>query len=185
MITGHLGVAGAVRGATRTSTGALLLFALLVASLTPDIVDGAGVLFHICNPYGLYSHTVPAVAIEAALVGALAYLMTGSRSITLSFVVVVILHIAADYFTGRKLLMPGGEMVGLRGYDRPLRDFIVEVSLVVVGWWLLRRSGCTPRWTTAPWLLLFAIGVQAAFDSTVVGHGSSLKATACFPATRR
>ncbi len=162
-----------------------MLFALLIASLTPDIVDAAAVLFHICNPYGLYSHTIPAVVIEAAIVGALAYLATGSRSTTLSFVLVVILHIGADYFTGRKLLMPGGEMVGLRGYDWPLRDFVVEVTLVIVGWWLLRRAGRTPSWTTSPWLLLIAIGVQAAFDMTVVGHGRPPRATACFPAPAR
>ena len=182
MITGHLGVAGAVLGATRTRLSATVFIAVAAASFTPDLVDATFVLLRICSPYGLYSHTIPAVVLESAVVGAVAYLATGSRSITASFVVVVLLHIAADYFTGRKLLLPGGEMVGLQWYDRPLHDFLLEGFLVVVGWWMLRRSVRPPRWAGSPWLLLMTLGTQAALDLTLVGSGHSLKPTACFQA---
>ena len=180
MITGHLGVAGAVLGATRTRLSVTVFIALAAASFTPDLVDAMYVVLGICSPYGLYSHTIPAVAFESAVVGAVAYLATGSRSITASFVVVVLLHIAADYFTGRKLLLPGGEMVGLQWYERPLHDFLLEGFLVVVGWWMLRRTARPPRWAGSLWLLLLTLGVQAALDLTVVGSGHSLKPTACF-----
>lgn len=157
-----------------------VFLALAAASFTPDLVDAAYVVLRICSPYGLYSHTIPAVAIESAIVGGLAYLATSSRPITVSFVSVVLLHIAADYFTGRKLLMPGGEMVGLQWYDRPVYDFLLEAFLVVAGWLLLRRTGRAPQWAMSPWLLLMALGTQAALDLTVVGFGRSLKPTACF-----
>lgn len=157
-----------------------LLLALAAASFAPDLVDAAFVVLRICSPYGLYSHTIPAVAIEAGVVGGLAYLATSSRPITVSFVSVVLLHIAADYFTGRKLLMPGGEMVGLQWYDKPVYDFLLEAFLVVAGWLLFRRAGRAPQWARSPWLLLVALGTQATLDLMVVGYGRSLKPTACF-----
>ena len=157
-----------------------LFLSLAAASFAPDLVDAAFFVFRICSPYGLYSHTIPAVAIEAGVVGGLAYLATSSRPITVSFVSVVLLHIAADYFTGRKLLMPGGEMVGLQWYDKPVYDFLLEALLVVAGWLLFRRTGRAPQWARSPWLLLVALGTQATLDLMVVGYGRSLKPTACF-----
>ena len=183
MITGHLGVAGAILGATRMRLSTTVLVALAAASVTPDLVDATYVVLGICSPYGLYSHTIPAVILESAVVGGLAYLATGSRSITTSFVVVVLLHIAADYFTGRKLLLPGGEMVGLQWYDAPLRDFLLEGCFVIVGWWMLRRTVRPPRWAGPLWpLLLLTLGTQAVLDLTLVGSRHSLKPTACFHA---
>ena len=160
-----------------------VFLALVVASFAPDLVDATYVVLRICSPYGLYSHTIPAVAIESAVVGGLAYLATSSRPISMSFVSVVMLHIAADYFTGRKLLMPGGEMVGLQWYDRPVHDFMVEGFLLVTGWLLFRRTGGTPRWASSPWLLLVVLGMQGALDISLVGSGRSLKPTACFRST--
>lgn len=156
-----------------------VFIAFVVASLSPDIVDVLYVALGICSPYGLYSHTVWAVAIEAALAGGLAYLATGSRSIAVSFGAVVVLHIAGDYFTGRKLLVPGGEMVGLQVYEYPAWDFALETFVVISGWWLLRRSAREPRWATSVWLLLLTLCTQAAFDLTVPGMGRSAKPTAC------
>ena len=180
MITGHLGVAGALLGATRTRPSTTVLVALAAASITPDLVDAAYFVLGICSPYGLYSHTIPAVILESAVVGGLAYLATGSRSITTSFVVAVLLHLAADYFTGRKLLLPGGEMVGLQWYETPLRDFLLEGVLVIVGWLVLRRTVRTPRWAGSPWLLLLTLCTQAVLDLTIVGSTRSLKPSACF-----
>lgn len=181
MITGHLGVASAVAGAARKRMNALLLVALMVASFAPDLVDASYFVLRICSPYGLYSHSIPAVVLESAVVGALAYLATRSRSITVLFVLVVLLHPATDYFTGRKLLlMPGGEMVGLQWYDKPLQDFALEALILVIGWWMLRRTQQAPRWATSPWLLLVTIALQGTLDLTLVGSSRSLKPTACF-----
>ena len=62
MIAGHLGIAGAVYAARRGSS----LPWLLVAAMAPDGVDALFVLAGICNPHGLYSHTIPAAVLIAA-----------------------------------------------------------------------------------------------------------------------
>ena len=160
--------------------GTTLFLALMLASLLPDVVDVGYSIAGICSPYGLYSHTVHAVVLQAALAGGVVLLATGSRSMTALFVAVVLLHIPADFFTGHKLLLPGGEMVGLRLYDVPLHDFLLEVPILVAGWWLLRRSGRGPAWTSAVWVLVAVIVVQGVFDALRLGEGGRLKPSRCF-----
>jgi len=67
-----------------------------------------------CNPYALYSHTLPAVALLASIVGGAAYLMAARASpqgtalpTALGCVIVIALHPLLDFFTGHKLLWPG------------------------------------------------------------------------------
>ena len=76
MITGHLGIAGAAHAGRRDSS----LLWLLGAAMAPDIVDALFVVARSCNPYGLYSHTLPAAALLAVVVGAVAYFVTGQRA---------------------------------------------------------------------------------------------------------
>src|SRR4051794_9062187 len=76
VITGHLGVAAAANATRRDST----LLWLLGASMAPDVVDALFVVARSCNPHGLYSHTVPAAALIAAVTGAAAYLGTNQRA---------------------------------------------------------------------------------------------------------
>lgn len=179
MITGHLGVAAAARSVSRERMGSILFLALLLASAMPDVVDTLYWAVSVCNPYGLYSHTTYAVLLEAAIVGGIAYLATSSRGIALLFVVVVLLHSPADYFTGRKLFVPGGEMLGLRLYERQALDWLLEVPMATAGWWLLRRSGRGPRWAASIWALLALVLVQTTLDAFVVGRGGSLKPNSC------
>ncbi|MEP6733570.1 MAG: hypothetical protein ABJE10_23190 [bacterium] len=179
MITGHLGVAGVVRSASRERMSSLIFAALLLASLTPDIVDLLYWLARFCSPYGLYSHTLHAIVLEAAVVGGVALLITDSWRIALLFAIVVLLHAPADFITGRKLLVPGGEMVGLRLYDRPSLDWLVEIPLVVIGWWLLRRSGRAPRWATSIWVVLGLIVTQTTLDAAASRRGRGVKPNAC------
>ena len=75
MIAGHLGIAGAAYSGRRDSS----LIWLLGASLAPDVVDALFVVAGSCNPYGLYSHTLPAAALIAVVTGAVAYAATGRR----------------------------------------------------------------------------------------------------------
>jgi hypothetical protein len=179
VITGHLGVAGAAGSASRERISSVLFVALLLASLTPDIVDALYWAVGFCSPYGLYSHTVHAVVLEAAIVGGIAFLATGSRSVALIFAIVVLMHAPADFFTGRKLVIPGGEMFGLRWYDWPLRDWLLEVPTAVTGWWILRRSGRAPRWATSVWAVAVAVLLQTTFDVLARPGGSGLKPNAC------
>jgi hypothetical protein len=180
VITGHFAIASAAASLPRRRTSTFAFLALCAASLAPDVVDVFYSLTGICSPYGLYSHTIHAVVLQAAVVGGIAYLASGSRATTALFVAVVLLHIPADYFTGHKLLMPGGEMVGLQLYDVPLYDFLLEAPILVVGWWLLRRSDRAPRWTASPWALVALLLVQGTFDALKVGEGGRLKPSRCF-----
>ena len=154
---------------------------MAVASLFPDVLDGVFFLVDFCSPYGLYTHTIYSVLLQSAVLGGAAFLYFDSRDVGLLFASVVLLHLAADYFTGQKLFVPGGEFVGLRLYDRPLWDFALEVPVVLLGWMAARRSSIRRSWTTSVWLLVLILGVQSFFDAT---HDNRLrKPTACFRST--
>lgn len=177
MIVGHLGLAAGVRGRwPRTS-----LLWLLGASIAPDLVDVLMAAANICNPSGLYSHTIPAVVLLAAIVGGAAYLTTGRQSgpaagaTATACVAVILLHPVLDFMTGQKLYWPGGELEGLRLYDRPLVDFVIESALVTLGWLILRRSRAVPRWAATPAALGALIALQGAMNLQLRG----IKPNAC------
>lgn len=176
MIVGHLGIAGATHAIRRDSS----LFWLLGASMAPDVVDAAFVAAGACNPYGLYSHTIPAAALTAVVVGALAYAATDRRVTGLLSALMVLMHLPPDFVTGQKLFWPGGEMHGLRLYDYPLADFIVESAIVAGGWWLIRRRNTAPR-GAAGWLALAVLLVVQGTIDVVGGRRNGVKPTACAP----
>lgn len=165
MITGHLGVAAAARsGWPRVS-----LFWLLPAAIAPDLLDVAYSLAGLCSPYGLYSHTIPAVVLTGAVLGGIAFLATGSRTTGLIVAGVVLAHLPLDFVTGRKIFWPGGPLLGLRLYERPLLDFLVEVPLALGGWWSMRRTGAGPRWAALGSAAVALVAVQATFDALEQG----------------
>jgi hypothetical protein len=178
VITGHIGIAAGVRSQSRAQMGSVLFLALLGAAVMPDAMDAFYWAINFCSPYGLYSHTLNAVVLEAAVVGGVMFLVTGSRAVALTFVLVVLLHSPADFFTGRKLFIPGGELLGLRFYDRPMLDLVFEIPFVVVGWWMLRRSGRGPRWAASVWALALVVATQATLDVFFIGP-RGLKPNAC------
>jgi len=171
VITGHLGVAAAARGRWPV----VPLTWLVVASVAPDLLDVAYAVVGICSPYGLYSHTIPAAAITAAVLGGIAFLTTGSRVAGLLVAGVVLAHLPLDFVTGHKLYWPGGPLLGLQLYDRPLLDFLAEVPVLLAGWWMLRRTGRGPRWAVVGAAIGGLVLVQGAFDLAQGG----LKPTAC------
>ena len=182
MITGHLGIAAAVHTSRRDSS----LVWLLGASMAPDVVDAAFVLARSCNPHGLYSHTLPAAALIAAVTGAAAFLATSHRATGLLAALLVLTHLPLDFVTGHKLFWPGGELSGLRLYDWPAVDFVLEAALVAAGWWALRARSSPPRraptWATrwaTTWAALAALLlVQGAMDIAGRGRGG-VKPTWC------
>jgi hypothetical protein len=169
VITGHFGIAAAVRSGWRDTS----LLWLLPASVAPDLLDVAYALVGICSPFGLYSHTVPAVAVLALAFGGVAYLATGSRNTALAAAVLVLLHLPADMITGYKYVWPGRPMMGLDLYTRPALDFVLESFIVVGGWWLLRRDARVPRWATVGVAMCGLLLAQAVFDSWKIGKPSA------------
>jgi membrane-bound metal-dependent hydrolase YbcI (DUF457 family) len=174
VITGHLGIAGAAHASRRDSS----LPWLLGAAMAPDIVDALFVVARQCNPHGLYSHTVPAAALLAVVVGALAYYFTDQRATGVLSALLVLAHLPPDYLTGQKLFWPGGELMGLRLYDHPFADFFLEAALVLLGWSLLRSRPWAPRWATGRAALVGVLVIQVSVE--VVGSiKGGAKPSAC------
>ena len=171
MIIGHLGVALAARGQWPVVT----LFWLLGVSIAPDLLDVGYALSGICSPYGLYSHAIPAAALTGAVLGGIAFLATGSRAAGMLTAGVVLAHLPLDFVTGNKIFWPGGTLLGLRLYQRPLLDFLVEVPIALGGWWMLRRRGNGPQWAIIGAAALGLVVVQGTFDLLQRG----LKPSAC------
>ena len=175
MITGHLGIAGAAHASRRDSS----LLWLLGAAMAPDIVDALFVVARKCNPYGLYSHTVPAAALLAVIVGALAYYFTDQRATGVLSMLLVLAHLPADFITGHKLFWPGAELAGLRLYDRsPVGDVVLESSIVFLGWMLLRSRSWAPRWASGRAALVALLVIQVAVEAAGTARGG-VKPSAC------
>ena len=178
MITGHLGIAGAAHATRRDST----LIVLLGASMAPDVVDALFVVARSCNPHGLYSHTIPAATLLAIVVGALAYFVTGQRATGVLAALLVLAHVPLDFITGNKLFWPGDELRGLRLYNFPVADFVVEGVLTTLGWWFLRSREWAPRWAVGRGALIAILLLQGATD--VVGkRRDGVKPSACASVT--
>ena len=137
---------------------------LLGVSIAPDLLDVGYAFIGICSPYGLYSHTVPAAALTGAVLGGIAFLATGSRAAGILTAGVVLAHLPLDFVTGSKIFWPGGPLLGLRLYQRPLQDFLVEVPIALGGWWILRRRGQGPPWAIIGVAALGLVVVQGTFD---------------------
>lgn len=174
MIAGHIGLAAAAYVPRRDGSPLWLL----AASMAPDLLDGLYVIAGLCNPHGLYSHTVPAAALLAATLGGTAFLATGRRTFGLVCAALVLLHLPLDYVTGLKLFWPGDELRGLRLYSRPWWDFLLETTIALGGWWLLRGRAGAPRWTTAWPAITALVALQAAADIVGSSHGG-VKPSAC------
>jgi hypothetical protein len=177
LIAGHLGVAGAAFAARRDSS----LFWLLGAAMAPDGVDALFMLANVCNPYGLYSHTLPAAMLIAVVTGAVVYFVTSHRATGILATVLVLVHLPLDFVTGRKLFWPGGEIMGLGLYRYPALDFVLESLMAAGGWWIVRATGRAPRWATGGLALAAMLLLQGTLD--VVGwRRGGVKPTACVQA---
>jgi hypothetical protein len=174
LIAGHLALAGAAYAGRRDSS----LFWLLGASMAPDGVDALFYLADVCNPHGLYSHTIPAAALVAAATGAVTYFATRQRATATLAVLLVLAHLPLDYVTGRKLFWPGGALMGLRLYDHPVLDFALESLMAAAAWWLVRGTGRAPRWATGTLALAAVLALQGTLDVVGAQRGG-VKPSAC------
>jgi hypothetical protein len=160
VIVGHVGIAFGARALRRD----VPLVLLMVAAFLPDVGDGVLRLVAICNPYGTYTHSVPASALLAAATAALALAWSRSRALALVAGGLVLTHLPVDLITGQKALWPGGPVAGLYLYRFPVWDFIIELPVVVLGWWMLRRAGGAPTWAMSVLTLASLLAVQAGAD---------------------
>jgi hypothetical protein len=166
MMVGHFGIAYGVRALdTREVDERVPLLWLLAAAIAPDILDGIYALGKYCNPDGLLSHSIPAVAILAVLFGAGAFLHTRNATTALIVAGMVLLHLPPDFITGRKLLWSGGPVIGLYIYRTPWLDMLVEVPVIIGGWWMLRRTPFRPRLAVSWLALAVMLAVQVSLDT--------------------
>ncbi len=88
----------------------------------------------------MLTHSIPAVAVLAALAGFAWYLVSrDARGMLLVFAVVAT-HAFGDYYTGIKPTWLGGPMIGLQLYRQPMLDFALEATVILIGWFFYRRS---------------------------------------------
>ena len=174
MIVGHVGIAFGARALFRDEP----LPWLLAATLAPDFLDFAYAAAGVCNVYGVWSHSLPAVAVTAIVFGALAFAVTRSRATAFLVGVLVLAHLPPDYITGQKMLWPHGPIIGFYLYQRPLRDFAIEAPIVVLGWAMLRRDAAAHWWARNVATLAALILFQAAMDAAI-RPDKSLKPNSC------
>ena len=147
MYAGHVGVALGAHGIRK----AIPLRFLIIASQLPDWTDAAFCIANVRpSTPGFLSHSIPAVSV-LALLAALAYVTIMRDPAGMLVVAIVVLsHWMGDYLTGLKPTWPGGPMVGLMLYRRPLIDFILEAAAITVGWVLYRASVTPERRSSEP-----------------------------------
>ena len=161
MVTGHLSVAFMAK--SRWPRAAFV--ALLVATMLPDFADFVLPQGNQCRTScELYTHAVPAVLALALLMSVLAW-QIWHRRITAGLAgALVVVHVGCDLLTGDKPFWLGGPPTGLGLYRFPAADFVVEATLGIIAWLVLRRSAEAPRWAAHPVTLLLLFALQAAFD---------------------
>jgi hypothetical protein len=162
---GHVGVALASMRVRRT----IGLAVLLVATYTPDWVDTGLCIAGVYNPVGMLSHSIPAVLLFM-LLGFAGYAVAARDwKGGLVIAAVILSHIFLDWITGYKPTWPGGPMIGLRLYDHPIADFVVEGLVIAAGAMIYGRT-LPPR--RRPWLdVAIMVGALLALQLTIdVAH---------------
>ena len=165
MYIGHVGAALAAKR-LRVSVG---LVVLLVATYVPDWIDTSLCLTGGFDPVEMLSHSIPAVFLFAAVGFALYALITRDRTGGALIAAVILSHMFLDWITGYKPTWPGGPMIGLQLYSRPIADFIAEGIVITVGALVYSRSLPQRR---RPWLdLSIMLGALLALQLTIdVAH---------------
>jgi hypothetical protein len=160
---GHVGAALAAKRARRS----IGLLALLLATYAPDWVDTGLCLAGTYNPDGLFSHSIPVIAL-LSVIGFLAYGLA-ARDWTSAGVVaaLVVSHMFLDWITGYKPTWPGGTMIGLRLYDHPVADFGIEGIVIAIGVALYAKTLPVRRraWIDVSIMLGALLALQLAIDA--------------------
>lgn len=151
MYIGHVGVALAAKR-LRPGIGLLVL---LVATYAPDWVDAGLCVAGVYNPDAMLSHSIPVIALLALLGFTLYGIRTRDWTAASIVAAVIVSHMLLDWVTGSKPTWPGGAMIGLQLYDRPIVDFVLEGVLIAAGAVLYGRTLPARR---RPWLDVAIMG---------------------------
>jgi hypothetical protein len=116
------------------------LAALVAAAYGPDVIEitllAVGRWAKVPAAFG--SHSIPAVALGAAVVGAAYWVWRRDAFGVALLGAVYASHWVADLFTGSgKPTWQGGPRLGLSLYEHPLIDFALEAALFLAAWLLL------------------------------------------------
>jgi hypothetical protein len=154
MFMGHLGVALGAKG-TRRDVSLLLL---CIAAVLPDLIDfaleGAG---H-ADGAGLWTHSLTAMLIYAVAFFAAYALMTHRYVAALIVGMVAASHVLLDLITSRVTLWRNGPVAGFHLYAHKDWDVLLEMAVIVAGWYVYGRS-LKPerRWSGAAWTILVVL----------------------------
>lgn len=146
MYAGHLGLGLAASGRRPD----VPLGAFLVASVAPDLL--------VASTF----HTIPAVLL-LTLAGYALGRWRFDHEVGLLLALLVGLHVAVDLVTSELALWPNGPGLGLRLYDVPAADFVLEAATVAGGWWLWRRSVPPTDRERSPSMLTLLLACQLVF----------------------
>lgn len=141
MFTGHIAFA-LVAKRVRPSVP---LAPLIAAAYGPDVIEITLLaLWRWAKLPAMFgSHSIPAVILGAAVVAGAYWLWRHHDAAGAAVLAgVYATHWGADLFTGSgKPTWAGGPTVGFSLYDRPLLDFAVESTLLVIAWLLFWPAG--------------------------------------------
>jgi hypothetical protein len=165
MYLGHV----AVGLAAKRLRPELPVLALIVAPIALDLGDIALAIAHVSRS-GAYTHTVPAACGWLVGVGLLGLVRWGGAS-ALVLAALCATHVPLDYVTSRMEVWPGGPVLGWFLYGTPAADFAVEATVIVVAWWVYRRT--LPEAARRGWAVIGILGVmlvlQGLFDALSYG----------------
>jgi hypothetical protein len=133
---GHLGLALACKGRRPR----LSLPWLVLSTQGCDWLDAALLPFMPWARAEIWTHSLVAALIGATVMMLFAHLRHRDRVLSWSVALLYLSHPLLDYPTGLKPTWPGGPWIGLQLYTRPLADFLLETSVIALGWVIYRRS---------------------------------------------
>ncbi len=134
MYAGHVALAMLAKGVRPR----VPLAVLVPVAFAPDWIEWILAVFGRQNRQ--LSHSIVSVVIGATVVAALYWLVSRAPWDAAIVWLTYVSHWPADFITGFKPTWPGGPIVGLGLYGDPVADVAVEWSLILICWFVYRRS---------------------------------------------
>lgn len=166
MYIGHAAIAIALK-ARRPDVS---LLALGLAAYGPDWVDLTTMIPYARGGMAVYSHSLPAILLGAA-VAALLYRVLARRPGAGLVALAWCSHWAADFITGVKPVVGSGWMVGLDVYHLPVADFAIELLILTIACADYAHVFAAERWQRRLVLTMWALlGATQGMMDVVVAH---------------